>query len=60
MIILLILYVIVGYWSIGKTIYANLIAYTDGFNLFIKKCVYAVFLGWITIPWAIIKMIFGK
>ena len=43
--ILLIVYFILGYWSVGRTIYGNLIAYTDGFNLFLKKCVYAIFLG---------------
>ncbi len=58
--ILLIVYFILGYWSVGRTIYGNLIAYTDGFNLFLKKCVYAIFLGWITIPWALLKMLFGK
>ena len=35
--ILLIVYFILGYWSVGRTIYGNLIAYTDGFNLFLKK-----------------------
>lgn len=58
--ILLIVYFILGYWSLGKTIYANLIAYSDGFTLFIKKCIYAVLLGWFTIPWAILKTVFGK
>ena len=47
--ILLIVYFILGYWSVGRTIYGNLIAYTDGFNLFLKKCLYAIFLGWITV-----------
>ena len=58
--ILLIVYFILGYWSVGRTIYGNLIAYTDGFNLFLKKCLYAIFLGWITIPWALLKMLFGN
>lgn len=58
--ILLILYFILGYWSLNRTIFANLIAYSDGVTFFIKKCVYAVFLGWLTIPWAILKMFLGK
>lgn len=56
--ILLIIYMIAGYWAVGETIWANKIII--GSNLFVKRMCYAVILGWILIPVALLKMILFK
>lgn len=52
------IYFILGYWSVGKTIYANKIRMGTYSNLFIERLGLGVVLGWILIPVAIIKVIF--
>ena len=56
MAIIAILYLVAGYWSVGRTIYANRIIIGTGGAIFMRKFMLAVFLGWLTIPWAIIKL----
>lgn len=52
------IYTIIGYWAVNKVLYEDkIIIYSDGFALFEKKLVYALFLGWLFIPIAIIKSI---
>ena len=51
----LIIYLALGYWAVGETIYKNK---TGG--IFIEKLVSALMLGWICIPVAIIKLIFFR
>ena len=58
--ILMLLYFILGYWACGKTIYANKIRIGTAQNLFIQRFVIGVFLGWILIPIALLKTIFGR
>lgn len=59
--IILLLYAVVGYWATNKVIYeGKVVFYSDGMQLFIKKLVYAIFLGWILIPIAIIKCLLGR
>lgn len=61
MIILLAIYCAAGYWAVNKVMYeGKVVIYTDGMQLFIKKLVYAFFLGWVLIPVAILKCVFGK
>lgn len=61
MVILFLIYLVIGYWAVNKVFYENkVVIYSDGFALFEKKLVYAVFLGWILIPIAIIKKIFQR
>jgi hypothetical protein len=56
----MIIYLIFGYWATGKTIYANkIIVYQQG-QLFLQKLIMGGLLGWILIPWAILKMIFSR
>lgn len=56
MAILLLIYVVAGYWAVPRTIWANkTIIYSDWTRVFILKCVYAFFLGWILIPWALLN-----
>lgn len=58
---LLIIYCIVGFWAVNKVIYeGKVVIYSDGMQLFIKKIVYAFFLGWALIPIAIIKCLLGR
>ena len=51
------IYLIAGYWAAGKTIYADKIRIGKAENLFMTRLIVALFLGWILIPWAIIKML---
>lgn len=54
--ILVIVYMIAGYWATGKTIYANKIVIYSGFGtFFIQRLIMGTILGWILIPWALIK-----
>lgn len=60
MTILFLLYVIAGYWSTGQTIYANkIIIHTFG-ELFWRRFLLGMFLGWLLIPIALLKSIFVK
>jgi len=49
------LYIILGYWATGKTIYANSILIGNVGDIFVKRCVMGAILGWILIPVALIK-----
>lgn len=61
MTILLIIYCVAGYWAVNKVFYeGKVVIYSDGYQFFIKKLVYAVFLGWGLIPIAIIKCMFTR
>ena len=55
-----IIYLILGYWAMGQTIYANKIRIGTMENLFFNRLVLGMFLGWIIIPIAILKVIFSK
>lgn len=53
---LAIIYIILGYWATGKTVYANkIIIHTFG-QLFMQRVILGTFFGWILIPVAIVKM----
>lgn len=55
---LLLIYVVVGYWAVGQTIYANKIRVGSWDKLFLGRLILAVFLGFILIPVAIVKCFF--
>ena len=59
MVILVVLYAALGYWACGKTIYANKIRIGDGNTLFMNRLFNGILLGWILIPIALIRVIFG-
>lgn len=59
MTILILIYMALGYWATGKTIYANHILIGTGNAIFGKRLVVGFLFGWALIPWAIIKAIFG-
>lgn len=55
MTIIFLIYVVLGYWSTGQTIYANKIIISTGNTMFIRRLTYGTIFGWILIPVAIIK-----
>ncbi len=55
MTILAIIYLILGYWATGVTIYANKIVFHRFGELFLMRLMLGMFLGWILIPVALIK-----
>ena len=58
---LFILYLFLGYWAAGRTIYANKIIFTTApFGFSFSKFMAGMFLGWILIPIALIRAIFGR
>lgn len=56
--ILILIYLILGYWACGKTIFANKIRIGTWSSLFMQRFIAGMFLGWILIPIAIIRCIF--
>lgn len=59
-VLVIILYLILGYWAVGKTIYANKVIIGAPGNIAMKKITIAFLFGWILIPIAIIKCIIFK
>lgn len=56
--ILFLLYVVLGYWATGVTIYANKIVFHAFGELFMQRLIFGVLFGWILIPVALLKTIF--
>lgn len=52
---LVIIYIIAGYWATNQTIYANKIRIGSNLYLFMSRLVWGAIFGWILIPWAIVK-----
>lgn len=59
-IIIIILYLALGYWAVGKVLYENKVLIGTAGNIFMKKITIAFVFGWILIPVAIIKSIIFK
>ena len=57
--IILIVYLVAGYWATGKTIYANKIVICAPGQLFIRKLAIGLIFGMFLIPIALIRKIFG-
>lgn len=55
-----VVYLALGYWATGKTLYANKIVIYSGLSFFFQRLVMALMLGWILIPVALVKKLFGK
>lgn len=58
--ILLFVYVALGYWATGKTIYANKIIVGDMQKFFITRVIWGMLFGWVLIPVAILKTLMGR
>lgn len=52
----IIIYMILGYWATGKTIYRNRILFGTAQGIFLHRVILGFLLGVILIPWAIIRM----
>lgn len=53
--VLLLLYIVAGYWATRRTIYRNRIMITTHYSWFFSRLIWGTFLGWILIPWAVIN-----
>lgn len=53
---MIIIYLILGYWAAGRTIYANKILIGSESKIMAERFAMGAVLGWILIPIAIIKM----
>ena len=58
--VVLFIYLALSYWAVGNTIYANRILIGTSMAIFNKKMLVGMVLGWILIPVAILKLIFGR
>ena len=56
----IIIYMVLGYWATGKTIYANQVMLGTWNGIFMRRLCMGTLLGWILIPWAIIKMLVSR
>lgn len=54
-----IIYWVLGYLAYGYVNSNKVYVYNKEGALFLHKVVMGLFLGWLYIPWAILKMIFG-
>lgn len=58
---LAIIYLVLSYWAVGKVIYADkVVFYSSWTAFFAKKMAIGLLIGWILIPIAILKIIFGR
>lgn len=56
---MVIVYWILGYIAYGYVNRDKVYVYSFG-QLFMHKAIMGLLLGWLYIPWAILKMLFGK
>ncbi|MDY4515176.1 MAG: hypothetical protein SPD93_01605 [Lachnospiraceae bacterium] len=56
----IIVYLILGYWATGQTIYRNRILIGTGNGIFLHRVIMGALLGFVLIPWAIISMLLRK
>lgn len=54
------IYLILGYWATGRTIYRNRILIGTGQAIVYQRLAMGFILGIILIPWAIITLLLGK
>lgn len=55
--ILLIVYLIAGYWATGKTIYANKVIIAEPSKFMARRLGLGLLFGWILIPIAILRCV---
>lgn len=55
--VLLIIYLVLGYWATGQTIYRNSILFGTGQSIFLHRLIVGALLGFVLIPIAIIMCI---
>mgnify|MGYP003316556746 CR=1 FL=1 len=58
--LLIIVYVVLGYWAAGVCFYENKIVFHAFGELFMKKLILGIFLGIVIIPVAFLKRLFFR
>lgn len=58
--ILFIVYIALGWWAANRTIYANKAIIGSWNAIILQKFTVAMFLGWLLIPIALIKVLTGR
>lgn len=53
--LLIIVYMIAGYWAAGRTIYAGKYVFGTWNSIFVQRVIIGTLLGWLLIPWALFK-----
>lgn len=56
----MIIYMILGYWAAGRTVYKNQILIGTTTSIIMRKVITGLFLGWILIPMAIVSIFLSK
>lgn len=56
----IIIYMILGYWATGQTIYRDKILFGTANGIFLNRVIMGTILGFVLIPWAIIACIIRK
>ena len=56
----IIIYMLLGYWSAGRTVYKNQILIGTTTNIYLRKLVTGFVFGWILIPVAVISLFIGR
>lgn len=59
-ILIVIVYIIAGYWAVGKTIYANKVVFGTWDGILMQRVVLGFVIGWLLIPVAIIRSLLGR
>lgn len=55
--LIVLLYIVLGYWSVGVTVYSGVTRVGTMYSLFMSRFILGLLLGWILIPIAILKVI---
>lgn len=58
--LLIIVYLVLGYWATGRTIYRNRILMGTANGIFLHRVIIGALLGFILIPLAVLSLIFQK
>lgn len=56
----MLIYMVLGYWATGRTIYKNRILIGTANGIFLERLMMGFLLGWVLIPVAIIGLLIGK
>ncbi len=58
--VILLLYMAAGYWAVGRTLWADKVVFGSATAIFLQRVIWGTLLGWILIPYALIKMLTNR
>ncbi|MBR3861904.1 MAG: hypothetical protein IKM84_08510 [Oscillospiraceae bacterium] len=58
--VILLLYMAAGYWAVGRTLWADKVVFGSATTIFVQRVIWGTLLGWILIPFALIKLLTNK